>query len=712
MKSLSMRGLQLVALGFALLQMVSAPAAEITSPPLQTPGGALTTPNNLEDQRKQALEEAESGKTEDAIRDFQQALALGPDWKEGWWNLGTLQYGANHFADAEGTFNKVVEFAPNLGIAWALLGLSEFEIKGYDAALLHLEKAQSLGMKDDAEIERVSVYHLGLLLIRAGDFERASDLLLATFGSGAMSAQVKIALGLATLRVPLLPDQVDPSQEALLLAAGGATAAGAEAPNLFAGLLKIYPTVPYLHYSYGLELEKTGSDQQALEQMHEETRLSPESPLPWIASSRIELHLGDAKQAISAAQTAVKHDAENKAAHEMLANAWDATSKPEQAASERALATQLAAGRQIPERRIAARYANTSSPGQTASQSGANQEIWLRAMQEYAGGQYLAAAADLKHWLQANPDSGTGWAVLGLCEFALKDYANAMIHLDRGAKLGLSGSPQSVQQARYTFGILLVHGGEFERASEVLMPAVGTGPLDAKVEVALGLALLRRAEFPDDVSPQDAGLIVPAGRIAVLLHQSHYDEAFAQFKPLLVKYPSTPFLHYAYGTALLALSEFDEARAQMLAEVAISPRSELPCLRLASIALRQHNSADAITWSKRALELAQDSPEAHYLLGRASLEAGDEKTAMRELEIASKLSPGSPEVHFNLAKAYARANMPEKAQQERATFSQLNEIAESQRSHDGSQIYAGPRETGEVTTTSPAAQTPAPTQSQ
>jgi Flp pilus assembly protein TadD len=160
------------------------------------------------------------------------------------------------------------------------------------------------------------------------------------------------------------------------------------------------------------------------------------------------------------------------------------------------------------------------------------------------------------------------------------------------------------------------------------------------------------------------------------------------------------------------LSEFDEARAQMLAEVAISPRSELPCLRLASIALRQHNSADAITWSKRALELAQDSPEAHYLLGRASLEAGDEKTAMRELEIASKLSPGSPEVHFNLAKAYARANMPEKAQQERATFSQLNEIAESQRSHDGSQIYAGPRETGEVTTTSPAAQTPAPTQSQ
>jgi tetratricopeptide (TPR) repeat protein len=710
MKSLSMRGLQLIALGVALLQITCVSAAEIIFSPIQAPGAAAAAPNNLDDLRRQALQEAESGKTEDAIRDFQQALQLGPDWKEGWWNLGTLQYGANHFADAKATFNKVVEFAPGLGIAWGLLGLSEFEIKEYDAALLHLEKAQSLGMKDDAEIQRVSLYHLGLLLIRAGSFERAADLLLATFGSGAMSAQVKIALGLATLRVPLLPEQVDPSQEALLLAAGDAAAAGAEAQNLFSGLLKSYPTVPYLHYDYGLELEKAGSGREALGQMHEETKLSPESPLPWIAACRIELHLGDARSALSAAQMAVKLDGENKSAHEMIATSWAALGKPEQAAAERALATQLAVSRQLPEQRIVSRYANAGSLGQTAAQSGANQEIWLRAMQEYAGGQYPASATDLKQWLQANPDSGTGWAVLGLSEFALKDYGNAMIHLDRGAKLGLSGSPQSVQQARYTFGILLVHAGEFERASEVLMPAVGTGPLDAKVEFALGLALLRKAEFPETASPQDAGLIVPAGKIAVLLRQSHYDEAFAEFKPLLAMYPSTPFLHYAYGTALLALSEFDEARTQMLAEVAISPGSELPCVRLASIALRQHNSADAIAWSKRALKLAANSAEAHYLLGRASLEAGDEQTALRELEIASKLSPNSPEVHFNLAKAYARANMPEKAQRERATFSELNEIAESQRSRDGSQIYAGPHDTGEVTTTSPAGQAPAPAQ--
>jgi Flp pilus assembly protein TadD len=100
---------------------------------------------------------------------------------------------------------------------------------------------------------------------------------------------------------------------------------------------------------------------------------------------------------------------------------------------------------------------------------------------------------------------------------------------------------------------------------------------------------------------------------------------------------------------------------------------------LASIALRQHNFADAIAWSRRAVALAVNSTEAHYLLGRASLESGDDATALRELETASRLSPASPEIHFNLAKAYARAKMPEKAEQERATFSQLSKTAESQK---------------------------------
>jgi predicted Zn-dependent protease len=111
----------------------------------------------------------------------------------------------------------------------------------------------------------------------------------------------------------------------------------------------------------------------------------------------------------------------------------------------------------------------------------------------------------------------------------------------------------------------------------------------------------------------------------------------------------------------------------MEAERTISPSSELPCLRLASIALRQQDAGPAVKYAHCALDLSHDSVEGHYLLGRASLEANDPTTAVHELEIAASLSPASPEIHFNLARAYAKAKMPEKAQMERDLFSRLNE---------------------------------------
>jgi len=103
------------------------------------------------------------------------------------------------------------------------------------------------------------------------------------------------------------------------------------------------------------------------------------------------------------------------------------------------------------------------------------------------------------------------------------------------------------------------------------------------------------------------------------------------------------------------------------------PTSKLPCVRMASIALRQHDAATAITLAQRALHLAPNSVDAHYLLGRASLETGGLTAAIRELEIANKLSPARPEIHSTLANAYAKAKMPEKAQHERDAFSGLDE---------------------------------------
>jgi len=398
----------------------------------------------------------------------------------------------------------------------------------------------------------------------------------------------------------------------------------------------------------------------------------------WIDLSRLELRQGAVSESLQAAREAVRLAPYSKSAHDVLAQALEAAGRKQQAAIERRFVAPAGAAHPAPEQRIVLFYANANPGAKAAIPPEANLERWNQALLEFTAGQYSAAAADFKASLAVTPDNANGWALLGISEYELKDFDNALIHLDRSAKLGISAKPEYLYLARYTYGVLLVHAGQFEQAAEVLATATkAEGPLATKVEYALGLALLRRAEFPDATPAPLSALVTAAGHIAHLLEESNYGEAFPQFKLLLQKYPAEPFLHYAYGTALIAMSEFDQAAAQMQAEAAISPRSELPCLRLASIALRQHNDAATIKWSQRALALAPDSVDAHYLLGRASLEAADLPTAMRELEIASKLSPASPEIHFNLAKAYARAKMPEKAQRERDIFSALNEAQKS-----------------------------------
>jgi tetratricopeptide (TPR) repeat protein len=645
--------------------------------------------------QRQVEADADAGKSAEAVHDLIQALEIRPDWQEGWWNLGTLQYEASHYQEATQAFRRVVEFKSQMGTAWALLGLCEFELKDYGNALSHLEKAQSLGFGDDPEITRVSSYHLALLLIRQGDFERGSELLKSAFAEASLSSQVKLALGLAVLRVPLLPDELDPSKDALVRTAGELL--GPEGLTLFPQFIRSNPTAPYVRYAFGVRLEGAGRFNEALVQQRDEARVSPKSALPWIRISALQLELQNRSQAVTAAENAVALDPAGASTHLALAAALESLGKNERATQERDRARSLEAEK-LRDPLMISLY-GTSAESTNSKDQAANTGRWNQAMLDYSAERYGNAIAELKPWLKENPAHGTGWAVLGLSEFAQKDYENARIHLERGEQYGMSGSAQSVRQAKYTLGVLLVAAGEFEHASEVLTSAAGPGDLQPEVRLASGLVLLRISRLPGDLDPVQRELAGHAGEIAEFLHASNYDQADAQFEMLLKQYPTTPFLHYAYGTALLALSQYEEAAAQMRSEIVISPNSELPFVRLASIALRQKLPAEAIVPAEHAVQLAGRSAEAHYLLGNAALQLGDVARAVHELEIASALAPGSPETHFNLAKAYAKSGQPQKAAQERATFSSLNALAEQQRSQSGDQAYRGPREAGEISAT-------------
>ena len=621
-------------------------------------GARVSAQSGFDALAKSAATAREAGNIPEALRDYRAAVTVHPDWQEGWWYLGTLEYDFDHYREAIPAFEKLLALDPQNSAAWAFLGLSEFQTRDYDGALKHLLKSQPLNSADDPELVRVARYHVALLEIRAAQFDDATSTLVDELNVK-YSGQLAFALGLASLRVPLLPAEIDPSREALLRSAGEAAASlrrndSARATRVYDELVHRNPELPYLHYNYGLALEAAGKRSEALEQLQEEVKLSPQSPLPVAAIARIER------------------------APELPENAQRATTDSKL----------LAGTTPAREPRILALYSSGGAPA-AATNSVPAPALWDRAMQSFSGSRYPDAIADLKTLVIANPGNGTAWAVMGLSEYRLKDYGNALVHLERGNELGLGGSSDSVELAKFTLAALLNHNGQRGAAERLLSGETGAGPRGGLPQLVAGMLLLRVSALPEELEPGDRPLVVAAGEIYLLLEQSKYDQAFPTLETLIKQNPATPFLHYAYGVALASLSEYPEAEAQFREEARLSPESELPHVRLASLALRSRRSAGAVAPAKRAIALAPNSAEAHYTLGRAYLDLNQIDGAVSELEAASKLEAGSPEIHFSLARAYARAKQPAKADEERATFSRLNALVEKQKSLRGNQSYGG-----------------------
>lgn len=677
----------------------------------------------------QASSAREAGRVDDAIRLYQSALKLQPDWAEGWWYLGTLHYDADHYAEAIPALQSLVALNPQMGPALAFLGLSEFETKDYKNSLAHLQRAQQQGYGDDAELANVASYHLAILHNWNGEFEKTVEVLASRIGRGRIPDEIKIALGMSLLRIPLLATEVDPGRDALIHAAGEAALLlyghdSVAAVDALRKLLQEYPKTPYLHYACAEALEDVGRRDEAIREFAEETKVSSRSALAYVRMASLNLELRQAKQALPQARQAVLLAPESNAAHGILAQTLKTLGEAHEATKELAIAEKLEANpvevdqaqRQLYVRRpaeestvaaadsgdrfetLAEKVAAAQAAGQIdAAISYYRRALALRPQWEegwrnlgtlcYASARYADAIAALKSSVAINDHNGNVWALLGLSEFETKDYKNSLIHLERGSDLGFAGNAAAVQVARYHLAVLLNRNGDFDKATELLTPEITSSPPDDQIKLALGMALLRIPRLPDELDQANAVLVRLAGETAALLSESKYDQAFSDFQQLLKMNSRMPYLHYAYGSALASASRYDEAEEQLAEETKINPTSALPFLRRSTIALQLHHAENAEQFAQRAVQLAPESPEAHYLLGRSWLEVGRAADSVMELETARGLAPNSPEVRFSLARAYARAGQADAAEQERAAFERLNALVQSQRSRSGSQAY-------------------------
>lgn len=277
----------------------------------------------FQDVAQRAAAAREANRDAEAIDLYKKALALNPRWDEGWWYLGTLYYDGNQYAEGLKAFTNLVELDPKMGPGWAMLGLCEFETHDYKNSLIHLERGRGLGLGKNDELINVTRFHAGLVLNLAGHFEAANELLSSLWQQGVASDDVVVGLGLCLLRVPLLPQQVEPSKDALVHAAGelaGLLAQGNfdQADVAFQKILKDYPDTPFLHYAYGNMLVGISRFNDAEKQFEEEMKITPESAMPYMQLAYVKLRLRQERDALPLADKAAHMAPQSFGAHYLL----------------------------------------------------------------------------------------------------------------------------------------------------------------------------------------------------------------------------------------------------------------------------------------------------------------------------------------------------------------------------------------------------------
>jgi len=318
-------------------------------------------PESFEKLAERAQAAMDSERVPEAIRLYDRATKLRPDWPEGWWHLGTLLFDAGRFTEARDAFAHFASIERKQpGPGFAMLGLSEFQLKHYTRALPALERGRKLGLGTNPDFVRSVLFHDGILNALLGKPEIALQRL--TLAANQIAAahpeapkdpvlvDLKLleAFGIAALRIPKLPSGLATLQIPVVRLAGRAQALIAlqdrvAAETEFKQLLAHYPSESGVHYMYGVFLLKEHPP-LANDEFRREIEVSPSHDAARIQLALEFLRTAEYEQGLKYAREAVALAPENFVAHVACGRLWVALGKTDRALQELRTAVKLAPG--------------------------------------------------------------------------------------------------------------------------------------------------------------------------------------------------------------------------------------------------------------------------------------------------------------------------------------------------------------------------------
>jgi len=284
-----------------------------------------TTFNDLVAQATAAAEQNDAPR---AVALYTKALEINPNWAQGWWYLGSLQYDAGQYAPARDALTRFIEFSRGSGPAYALRGMCEVETGEYADALADIRRGIVHGGADDERNEQTLHFYEGLVLTRLGRFDGALQSYRFFAQRKITNPEVFLAIGLAGLRMTLLAKDATNDQRALVAAAGTAAYqffSGDEksAVAAFNDLFQRFPTAANTHYLYGWLLYPSQRD-AALEEFQHELKLNPSNENARVMVAWTLLMRNDPSDALPVAQQAEETQPELASAQLVLGRSlWE-----------------------------------------------------------------------------------------------------------------------------------------------------------------------------------------------------------------------------------------------------------------------------------------------------------------------------------------------------------------------------------------------------
>lgn len=328
----------------ALLGVILALGGQAAAP--RKAGTPIAASAAFEEVARKAAEARDKDQLDEAIRWYREGARMRPRWDEGLWYLATLLYEQDRFAEARDAFRRFLVVKPEAGPAWGLLGMCEFRVKEYEAAVKSLQKGTDLGYGTNTAVQRAAWFHLSMLLVRAGQFELAVRPLTLLARSEPESESLVEAAGLMLLRVPKLSAEITADERELVVLAGRAAYAhlsrnGEEARRRFKDLIERFPRVPNVHYAHAIFLLGSDSD-GALAEFAKEIEIQPRSVFAHLDLAFELIRRGDFAEGLIPAEEAVRLAPTLFASHHALGRALVETGSLERGIRELETAARLA----------------------------------------------------------------------------------------------------------------------------------------------------------------------------------------------------------------------------------------------------------------------------------------------------------------------------------------------------------------------------------